>query len=103
MKLTQELIDKIQEAMLHTNLKGEINWKDGEEIVVQIAGTFAKDKFIVLKNRTKDPVVSAQPHPNYDYENVNLDLLTDEEFEELCRLLEIEYYRYYTGKDSSDE
>ena len=23
MKLTQELIDKIQEAMLHTNLKGE--------------------------------------------------------------------------------
>ena len=68
MKLTQELIDKIQEAMLHTNLKGEINWKDGEEIVVQVAGTFAKDKFIVLKNRTKDPVVSAQPHPNYDYE-----------------------------------
>ena len=55
MKLTQELIDKIQEAMLHTNLKGEINWKDGEEIVVQVAGTFAKDKFIVLKNRTKDP------------------------------------------------
>ena len=30
MKLTQELIDKIQEAMLHTNLKGEINWKDGD-------------------------------------------------------------------------
>ena len=68
MKLTQELIDKIQEAMLHTNLKGEINWKDGEEIVVQVAGTFAKDKFIVLKNRTKDPVVSAEPHPYFDYE-----------------------------------
>jgi len=34
---------------------------------------------------------------------MNLDLLTDEEFEELCRLLEIEYYRYYTGTDSSDE
>ena len=46
MKLTQELIDKIQEAMLHTNLKGEINWKDGDDIEVQIAGTFAKDKFI---------------------------------------------------------
>ena len=28
MKLTQEVIDKIQEAMLHKNLKGEINWKD---------------------------------------------------------------------------
>ena len=43
-KLTQELIDQIQEAMLHTNLKGEINWKDGDEVVVQLAGTFAKDK-----------------------------------------------------------
>ena len=68
MKLTKELIDKIQEAMLHTNLKGEVNWKDTDEIEVQIAGTFAKDRFIVLKNRTKDPVVSAEPHPYFDYE-----------------------------------
>tara|TARA_R100001126_G_C4766833_1_gene120472 strand:- start:391 stop:615 length:225 start_codon:yes stop_codon:yes gene_type:complete len=68
MKLTQELIDKIQEAMLHTNLKGEINWKDGDDIEVNLAGTFAKDKFIVIKNKTKDPVVSALPHPNFDYE-----------------------------------
>ena len=68
MKLTQELIDKIQEAMLHTNLKGEINWKDGDEIEVNLAGTFAADKFIVIKNKTKDPVVSAAPHPNFDYE-----------------------------------
>ena len=30
MKLTQELIDQIQEAMLHTNLKGEIKWKLSE-------------------------------------------------------------------------
>ena len=68
MKLTQELIDKIQQAMLHTNLKGEINWKDGDDIEVNLAGTFAKDKFIVIKNKTKDPVVSAEPHPNFDYE-----------------------------------
>ena len=54
--------------MLHTNLKGEINWKDGDDIVVQVAGTFAKDKFIVIKNKTKDPVVSAAPHPRFDYE-----------------------------------
>ena len=46
MKLTQELIDQIQESMLHTNLKGEINWKDGDEIDVCLAGTFAADKFI---------------------------------------------------------
>tara|TARA_B100000508_G_scaffold80603_1_gene62650 strand:+ start:791 stop:1015 length:225 start_codon:yes stop_codon:yes gene_type:complete len=68
MKLTQELIDRIQEAMLHTNLKGEINWKDSDEIEVNLAGTFAKDKFIVIKNKTKDPVVSAAPHPDFDYE-----------------------------------
>ena len=68
MKLTQELIDKIQEAMLHTNLKGEINWKDGDDIEVNLAGTFAKDKFIVIKNKTNDPVISAAPHPNFDYE-----------------------------------
>ena len=69
MKLTQELIDKIQEAMLHKNLKGEINWKDGDEIEVNIAGTFAKDKFIVIKNASKNPYEPAQPHPYFDYEN----------------------------------
>ena len=68
MKLTQEIIDKIQEAMLHTNLKGEINWKDGDDIEVNLAGTFAKDKFIVIKNKSKDPVGSALPHPHFDYE-----------------------------------
>ena len=68
MKLTQKLIDKIQEAMLHTNLKGEINWKDGDDIEVQIAGTFAKDKFIVIKNTSKNPWEPAPPHPNFDYE-----------------------------------
>ena len=68
MKLTQDLIDKIQEAMLHTNLKGEINWKDGDDIEVQIAGTFAKDKFIVIKNTSKNPWVPAKPHSGYDYE-----------------------------------
>ena len=68
MKLTKEIIDQIQKAMKHTNLKGEINWKDGDDIEVQIAGTFAKDKFIVLKNKSKNPVVSAAPHPYFDYE-----------------------------------
>ena len=53
MKLTQELIDQIQEAMLHTNLKGEINWKDGDEIDVCLGGHFAGDKFISIINRTR--------------------------------------------------
>ena len=54
--------------MLHTKKDGSINWKDSDEIEVQLAGTFAADRFIVIKNRTKDPVVSAAPHPYFDYE-----------------------------------
>ena len=53
MKLTQEITDKIQEAMLHTKLNGDINWQDGDEIEVNLAGTFAAAKFIVIVNRTK--------------------------------------------------
>ena len=68
MKLTQENIDKIQEAMLHTKKDGTVNWKDDDEIEVQLAGTFAADRFIVIKNKSKSPVVSAAPHPFYDYE-----------------------------------
>ena len=68
MKLTQEIIDKIQEAMNHTKKDGSINWKDGDDIEVQVAGTFAKDKFIVLKNASKNPWVPADPHPRFDYE-----------------------------------
>ena len=68
MKLTQELIDQIQEAMLHTKKDGSINWKDEDEVVVQLAGTFAADRFIVIGNESKKPWVPAEPHPRYDYE-----------------------------------
>ena len=68
MKLTQELINQIQETMLHTKKDGTVNRKDGDEIEVNLAGTFAADRFIVIKNKTKDPVVSAEPHPDFDYE-----------------------------------
>ena len=50
MKLTQEVIDQIQEAMLHTKKNGDINWSDGDEIDVCLAGTFAADRFIVIHN-----------------------------------------------------
>ena len=53
MKLTQEIIDKIQEAMYHSKKNGDINWDDGDEIDVNLAGTFAADRFIVIVNRTK--------------------------------------------------
>ena len=68
MKLTQEMIDQIQELMNHTKKDGTMNWIDGEEIEINLAGTFAADRFIVINNRSKKPWVPAQPHPNFDYE-----------------------------------
>jgi len=53
MKLTNEVIDQIQEAMNHTKKNGDLNWQDGDEIEVNLAGTFAADKFIVIKNVTR--------------------------------------------------
>tara|TARA_B100000530_G_scaffold241059_1_gene157204 strand:+ start:397 stop:654 length:258 start_codon:yes stop_codon:yes gene_type:complete len=53
MKLTQEVIDQIQEAMNHTKKNGDTNWEDGDDIDVCLAGTFAADRFIVIHNRTK--------------------------------------------------
>ena len=53
MELTTEIIDKIQEAMRHTKMNGDVNWEDGDEIDVCLAGTWAADKFIVIYNRTK--------------------------------------------------
>ena len=54
MKLTQEIIDKIQEAFEHTKMNGDVNWQDGDEIDVCLGGTFANDKFISLINRSKE-------------------------------------------------
>ena len=80
MKLTQEIIDQIQEAMLHTKKDGTVNWKDTDEIEVNLAGTFAADRFIVIKNKTKDPVVSAAPHPHFDYEKGEFTKCSREEY-----------------------
>ena len=80
MKLTQELIAQIQEAMLHTKKDGSINWKDDDEVVVQLSRTFAADMFIVIKNKTKDPVISAAPHPYFDYEKGEFTKCSREEY-----------------------
>ena len=68
MKLTQEMIDRIQELMNHTKKDGSMNWVDGEEIRISLAGTFAADRFIVIGNESKKPWVPAEPHPNFDYD-----------------------------------
>ena len=36
MKLTKQIIDKIQEAMLHTKMNGDINWQDGDDIDARV-------------------------------------------------------------------
>lgn len=53
MELTTEVIEKIKEAMKHTKKNGDVNWQDGDEIDVCLAGTYAADRFIVIHNRTK--------------------------------------------------
>ena len=68
MKLTQEMIDKIQELMNHTKKDGSMNWVEGEEIKISLSGTFAADRFIVIANESKKPWVPAEPHPRFDYE-----------------------------------
>ena len=49
MKLTQDVIDKIQEAMNHTKKDGSINWQDSDEIEVNLAGTFAAVSYTHLR------------------------------------------------------
>ena len=53
MRLTEDVINKIAVLMQHTKMNGEVNWKDGDEIDVCLAGTFAGDKFITIINRTR--------------------------------------------------
>ena len=53
MKLTPEIIKKIEEAFEHTKMNGDVNWQDWDEIDVCLAGTFAADKYISIINRTR--------------------------------------------------
>ena len=62
MKLNDELRSEIECALSMTKKDGSLIWKDGDDIEVQIAGVFANDKFIVIKNRSKSPVISSLPH-----------------------------------------
>ena len=55
MKLSQEVIDQIQDAMNHTKKDGTVNWQDDDELEVCLGGTFAADKFITIINRRTNP------------------------------------------------
>ena len=43
----KELLDTLDKMNV------DINWQDGDDIDVNLAGTFAADRFIVIVNRTK--------------------------------------------------
>ncbi len=64
MKITQEIIDALEKALDMRKKNGEPVWDDGDEISVNIGGTFAADKFISLTNKTKSPVISSRPNPS---------------------------------------
>ena len=61
MKITQQIIDDLEKALDMRKKNGEEIWNDGDEISVNVAGTFAADKFITLTNRTKNSVISSIP------------------------------------------
>ena len=61
MKITQQIIDDLEKALDMRKKNGEEVWNDGDESSVNVAGTFAADKFITLTNKTKNPVVSSVP------------------------------------------
>ena len=88
--------------MLHTKKDGSINWKDTDDIEVQLAGTFAADRFIVIKNRTKDPVVSAEPHPYFDYEKKVFTKDGREEYMNELKALDEQYMKEQNEPRSTD-
>ena len=61
MKLNQTLMDEIACALDMRKKNGDPVWDDDTEVQVQIAGTFAADKFIVLKKVT--PKEESNPNP----------------------------------------
>ena len=61
MKLTEELLSEIECALDMRKKDGSPIWNDEDEIQVQIAGTFAADKFIVLKKVTPRVESTADP------------------------------------------
>ena len=68
MRLTQKMIEEIQIALEHTKKDGTVNWKDGDEIEISVAGTFAADRFITIHNRSKkpwEPSINSSHHPDH--------------------------------------
>ena len=62
MKITPEIIKELECLIDMRKKSGEEIWEDGTELEFKIAGTFAADKFIVIKR--KEARVESHPDPN---------------------------------------
>jgi len=59
MKITDEIISRIEKALDMRKKDGTPIWTDDDELQIDVAGTFANDKFIVIKKKT--PRVESNP------------------------------------------
>ena len=62
MKITEDIISRLEEALDMRKKDGTPIWSDDQEIEIKIAGTFANDKFIVINK--KRPREESIPDPN---------------------------------------
>ena len=59
MKLSDELRAEIECALSMTKKDGSLVWEDDQSVEVKVCGTFAADKFIVIKKAGR--AESSQP------------------------------------------
>ena len=52
MKITEDIVSRLEKALDMRKKDGTPIWNDNDEIQIDIAGTFANDKFIVIKKKT---------------------------------------------------
>jgi hypothetical protein len=62
MKITEDIINRLEKALDMRKKDGTPIWSDDQEIEINIAGTFANDKFIVINK--KRPREESTPDPN---------------------------------------
>jgi hypothetical protein len=72
MKITDDIIASLEQALDMRKKDGTPIWDDDQEIEVKIAGTFANDKFIVInKKRSREesnPDPDLKPHHEISYD-----------------------------------
>ena len=72
MKITEDIVSRLEKALDMRKKDGSPIWNDNDEIQIDIAGTFANDKFIVIKKKTlreeSTPDPNLKPHHEISYD-----------------------------------